>query len=84
MSRVGIIVPRHQHTAVDRNRVKRRLRELVRLELLPILRERRESVDVSLRARREAYDASLERLARDVAVVRAQLAAPPPLATQGT
>ena len=32
--RVGIIVPRHSHTAVDRNRIKRRLREIVRTERL--------------------------------------------------
>ena len=29
--RVGIIVPLHGHSAVERNRVKRRLREIVRL-----------------------------------------------------
>ena len=39
LPRVGIVVPRHQHSAVDRNRLKRRLRELVRLELLPALRD---------------------------------------------
>ena len=38
LSRIGIVVPRHQHSAVDRNRLKRRLRELARLELLPALR----------------------------------------------
>ena len=31
-ARVGIIVPRHSHTAVERNLVKRRLREIVRTE----------------------------------------------------
>ena len=30
-----MIVPRHRHTAVARNRLKRRLRELVRTQLLP-------------------------------------------------
>ncbi|PHX96199.1 MAG: ribonuclease P protein component [Gemmatimonadetes bacterium] len=29
--RVGIIVPRHSHTAVERNLVKRRLREIIRI-----------------------------------------------------
>ena len=33
--RVGLIVPRHRQTAVARNRLKRRLRELTRLRLLP-------------------------------------------------
>jgi len=74
MSRVGVIVPRHQQSAVDRNRVKRRLRELVRVELLPSLRERAVSVDVALRARREAYRATFADFARDVQTVRAQLA----------
>ena len=32
--RVGLIVPRHSHTAVDRNRVKRRLREIIRTDRL--------------------------------------------------
>jgi ribonuclease P protein component len=86
MSRVGVIVPRHQHSAVDRNRVKRRLRELVRLELLPALRERTASasVDVSLRARREAYGATREALARDVLAVRLQLATPSAAAAHGS
>jgi ribonuclease P protein component len=74
ISRVGVIVPRHQQSAVDRNRVKRRLRELVRVELLPSLRGRALPVDVALRARREAYRATFADLARDVHTVRAQLA----------
>jgi ribonuclease P protein component len=32
--RVGFVVPRYKHSAVDRNRLKRRLRELVRLYVL--------------------------------------------------
>ena len=48
--RVGIVVPRHKHSAVDRNRLKRRLRELVRLELLPVLRAA-SALDVAIRAR---------------------------------
>ena len=59
--RVGIVVPRHQQSAVDRNRLKRRLRELVRLELLPSLRER-PAVDLAIRARREAYSAAVDGL----------------------
>ena len=60
--RVGFIVPKHKQTAVARNRLKRRLRELVRLHLLPGA----PAADVVIRARREAYDASFEALARDV------------------
>src|SRR6185295_18449086 len=72
-SRVGIVVPRFRHTAVDRNRLKRRLRELVRLHLLPALRAR-VSVDVAIHARREAYGARPEALRNDLASISAGVA----------
>ena len=62
-------MPRHKQTAVARNRLKRRLRELVRVTLLPVA----PPADVLLRARREAYDATFEMLAADVARAAAQL-----------
>jgi ribonuclease P protein component len=68
---VAIVVPRHQHSAVDRNRLKRRLRELVRVELLPPLRA--ESVDIAIRARREAYAAEFGALRADVLAIVAAL-----------
>jgi len=34
--RVGVVVPRYGHSAVDRNLLKRRLRELVRVHMLPL------------------------------------------------
>ena len=55
---MGIIVPRYSHTAVDRNRVKRRLREIVRLDMLPAL----PSVDLVVRALPSAYTATLAEL----------------------
>lgn len=61
-SRVGIVVPKHKHSGVERNRLKRRLRELARLRLLPTL----PAGAVLLRARPEAYRAEFEALARDV------------------
>ncbi len=57
-ARVAIIVPRHGHTAVERNRLKRRLREVVRLDWLP----EAEDADLVVRARREAYDAGFAQL----------------------
>lgn len=36
--RVGFVVAKYSHTAVERNRLKRRLRELVRTRLMPVLR----------------------------------------------
>jgi ribonuclease P protein component len=62
-ARVGIIVPRHKHSAVDRNRLKRRLRELVRTRLLPTLPP---TVHLVVRARREAYADAFDGLARQV------------------
>jgi ribonuclease P protein component len=70
--RVGIVVPRHQHSAVDRNRLKRRLRELVRVELLPSLRART-PLDVAIRARRDAYTAGLDVLAADVQSIQTRV-----------
>ena len=61
-SRVGLVVPRHGNTAVRRNKVKRRLREAVRRELLPRLDERALRLDVLVRARREAYGVPYEAL----------------------
>ena len=79
LSRVGIVVPRHQHSAVDRNRLKRRLRELTRVELLPSLDER-PPVDVAIRARREAYAASFDLLRADIETVRLRVTGDEPVA----
>lgn len=64
--RVGIVVPRFGHSAVDRNTVKRRLRELVRMDLLPGLSR----MDLVLKATPAAYRADFEALRFDVASVR--------------
>jgi ribonuclease P protein component len=55
---------------VARNRLKRRLRELSRVHLLPADL----SADVVLRIRPEAYGASFDELAADIARAFAQLA----------
>lgn len=56
------MVPLHRHKVVERNRLKRRLREIARLELLPRLDELGVQADVLLRARREAYDTGFPEL----------------------
>jgi len=61
-SRVGLVVPRYGRLAVDRNRVKRRLREILRREVLPRLRSPERAADVVVRARREAYGAAFAEL----------------------
>lgn len=60
--RVGIVVPRHKHTAVDRNTVKRRLREIVRTHVLPL----GIPMDLVIWAQRGAYVLSYERLQQEV------------------
>ncbi|HEX2201984.1 MAG TPA: ribonuclease P protein component [Longimicrobium sp.] len=55
--RLGVVVPKHKHTIVERNLVKRRLREIGRTVLLPALGNSGRALDVLLRARPEAYDA---------------------------
>ncbi len=58
-------MPKHQHSAVARNRVKRRLRELARTELVPGLRGQ-PALDVAIRARPEAYQANFDALRNDM------------------
>ncbi|MBM4183408.1 MAG: ribonuclease P protein component [Gemmatimonadetes bacterium] len=65
-SRFGLVVPKHGHRIVDRNLLKRRLREIGRREILPSLDASDARRDVLVRARREAYDATFELLAREM------------------
>lgn len=55
-SRVGVVVPKHRHTAAERNVVKRRIREVLRLEVLPRLNAAEAGLDVLVRAKRSAYE----------------------------
>ena len=64
-TRVGLIIPRFKHTAVARNLLKRRLRELARTQLLP----NSVPIDLVIRIRPTAYDASFAELAQDVQTV---------------
>ena len=66
---MGFVVPRFKHSAVDRNRLKRRLRELSRVRLLPA----DVAADVVVRIRPDAYDATFEALTADVERALAQL-----------
>lgn len=60
--RLGLVVPRYQQTAVARNRLRRRLKELWRREVQPDQPAR----DLVIRARREAYAAEFARLRADL------------------
>ena len=56
--RAGVIVPKHRQTIARRNKLKRQLREILRVEVLPRLHQHEIAADLLVRARREAYDAS--------------------------
>lgn len=60
--RLGVVVPLHGHSAVERNRVRRRLKEIARRSWLAEAWERRESRDVLIRARPSAYARSFDQL----------------------
>ena len=60
--RVAIVVPRFGHSAVQRNRLRRRLREIARTDWLPLAAERPLPLDVVLMARTAAYHASFDEL----------------------
>jgi ribonuclease P protein component len=67
--RVGVVVPKHKRKIVERYRVKRRLREIVRTQLLPHL----EHTDLLIRAKPEAYDSSFQQLSEDVSSIGQRL-----------
>jgi ribonuclease P protein component len=60
--RTGLIVPRYQFSAVARNRLRRRLREIWRREV----QQHQPAWDLVIRARREAYGAAFPALREDI------------------
>ncbi len=83
--RVGLTVPKALGKAVERNRIKRRLREIVR-GALPALGDL--AVDVVLHPKRSVLDAEFATLEREVAqifkIVRAKAAQPAPAQQKST
>ncbi|MBX9929623.1 MAG: ribonuclease P protein component [Gemmatimonadaceae bacterium] len=69
--RVAVIVPKYSHSAVERNLVKRRLREIIRLHVLPQLA----ALELTVRAAPKAYAASFDALRDDAAQWAARLPA---------
>ena len=69
-TRIGLIVPRFHQSAVSRNRLKRRLRELSRTRLIPSDL----AADVVIRIRPDAYRADFAALAQDIDRALGQLA----------
>ena len=68
-ARVALVVPKFGYTAVRRNTLKRRLRELTREMVLP-----GSAHDVLFRARRVAYDASFDELKVEMSRIAGELA----------
>jgi ribonuclease P protein component len=63
---LGLIVPKHGRKIVERNLLKRRLREIGRRRVLPGLAARGLALDVLLRVRRGAYELDFDALAAQV------------------
>ena len=68
-ARTGIVVPRFGETAVARNRLRRRMREILRRDLLGAM----PAVDLVVRARHAAYTAGFPELRADLADAVARL-----------
>lgn len=65
-SRLGLIVPKHGHKIVERNLVKRRLREIGRRWALPALTEGSRPADLLVRAKKGAYEVEFSVLEAEV------------------
>lgn len=68
-ARVGLVVPKHGRSAVERNTLKRRLRELSRTVLLPDA----PAVDIVIHTRPSAYRLEFAELSALVEQVRMQI-----------
>ena len=73
LPRLGVVVPKHRHRVVDRNKVKRRLKEIGRREILPRMREAGQCGDLLVRARKEVYGASYQQLRRELIEIAEEL-----------
>lgn len=71
--RVALVVPRHGRKIVERNRLKRMLKEGARLKLLPGCRDRGAALDIVIRARPQAYEAESGQLLAEIAELAEQL-----------
>jgi ribonuclease P protein component len=67
--RLGLLVPKAGANAVARNRLRRRIKEVWRREILPV----QPDWDLLVRARRETYAASFQDLRHDMLAWRDQV-----------
>lgn len=61
-ARAAVIVGKHGHTIVERNRLRRRLRELVRLKVLTMMTAN----DIIVRTLPSAYTSSFDDLSKEI------------------
>jgi ribonuclease P protein component len=62
-ARLGVIVPLYSQKVVDRNLLKRRIREVMRRRVLPMLAG---NADIIVRARKKAYQADYETIKQEL------------------
>ena len=67
--RFAVVVPKHRHSIVERNRLKRRLREILRTRWLPEESRREHPRDLLVRAKTSAYDRKFEDLETDMSEI---------------
>ncbi|CAN5860981.1 hypothetical protein BH20GEM1_BH20GEM1_18720 [soil metagenome] len=72
LARATCITPKHGHTGVERNRLRRRIKELMREVLL----SKGETHDWLVRTRPPAYDLGFSALAADLRSLAAELEGP--------
>jgi len=60
--RIGFVIPKHNRSGVERNTLKRKLREIVRVEILAVL----PAVDLIIKSRPDAYHADFKAIASDL------------------
>ncbi len=60
--RLGMVIPLFGHGAVERNQVRRRIREISRRRILPLVK----GLDLVVRSRRKAYEATFDDLTTDL------------------
>ena len=67
--RVAVVVGKQGHTVVERNRLRRQLRELARLRIIPDCAR----INVILQALPSAYQANFKQLSDEVNEIKLQL-----------
>jgi ribonuclease P protein component len=75
LCRIGFVIPKYGRSAVDRNRLKRSVRELARIRILGALRADASptGMDIVMRALPSAYRASFDELRAEVDSLQAKL-----------